>query len=107
LIDKNRFPNHAEVFEAVRRREKLGSDFVREAMPRGLWSDHLLDKDGLRHFAQQWFNNFGSWIVTDFKEVFGARAGAYGHDEPVLDSDSWEAVDKAAKVLKKRFRQWL
>jgi hypothetical protein len=107
LIDKDRFLNHAELFEAVRKREKLGSDFVREALPRGLWSDHLLDKDGLRHFAQQWFNNFGSWIVTDFKEVFGARAGEYGHDEPILDLDSWEMVDKAAKVLKKRFRQWL
>jgi hypothetical protein len=107
LIDKNRFPNHVGLFEAVRKREKLGSDFVRQALPRGLWSDHLLDKDGLRHFAQQWFNNFGSWIVTDFKEVFGARAGEYGHDEPILDLDSWDAVDKAAKVLKKRFKPWL
>jgi hypothetical protein len=107
LVDKNRFANHGELFEAVRRREKLGSDFVREALPRGLWFDHLLDKDGLRYFAQQWFYNFGSWIVTDFKEVFGARVGRYGHDEPVLDLDSWEMVDKAAKVLKQRFGLWL
>jgi hypothetical protein len=107
LIDKNRFPNHADLFEAVRKREKLGSDFVREALPRGLWFDHLLDKDGLRDFAHHWFYNFGSWIVTDFKKVFGPRAGEYGHDEPILDLDSWDAVDKAAKVLKKRFKQWL
>jgi hypothetical protein len=107
LLDKNRFPNHTDLFEAVRKREKLGSDFVRESLPRGLWSDHLLDKDGLRDFAHHWFYNFGSWIVTDFKKVFGARAGEYGHDEPVLDLDSWDAVDKAAKVLKKRFKQWL
>jgi hypothetical protein len=107
LLDKNRFPNHTALFEAVRRRKKLGSDFVREALPRGLWSDHLLDKDGLRDFAQHWFNNFGSWIVTDFKKVFGARAGEYGHDEPILDLDSWDAADKAAKILKKRFKQWL
>jgi hypothetical protein len=107
LLDRNRFPNHAELFEAVRKRERLGSDFVRQALPRGLWFDHLLDGDGLRDFAHHWFYNFGSWIVTDFKKVFGARAGQYGHDEPSLDLDSWEAVDKAAKVLKKRFRQWL
>jgi hypothetical protein len=107
LIDQNRFPNHAGLFEAVRRREKLGSDFVRQALPRGLWSDHLLDKGGLRHFAQQWFNNFGSWIVTDFKNVFGVRAGEYGHDEPILDLDSWDAVDKAAQILNERFGQWL
>ncbi|WP_158623390.1 hypothetical protein [Corallococcus sp. CA053C] len=46
-------------------------------------------------------------ITADLKKTFGKRAGPFGHDAPKLDDDTWEAVDKAAPLLDKRFAAWL
>ena len=48
-----------------------------------------------------------TWITTDLKKVFGKRPGKHGHDEPKLDDDTWDAVDKAAKSFEQRFGQWI
>ena len=45
-------------------------------------------------------------IVTDFIKVFGERRNQFSHNEPVLDDDSWERVDRVTEILDKRFAQW-
>lgn len=108
LLDRSRFPAHRELLSAIEARKAKGSDLVKQALPRGLWDDHLLDAPGLRQMAYVWFHNMdGLWIKADLKKVFGERVGRFGHDEPKLDDDTWEAVDKAAKSLDARFAQWL
>ncbi|WP_342380463.1 hypothetical protein NVS55_12655 [Myxococcus stipitatus] len=49
----------------------------------------------------------GLWLKADLKATFGARPGAFGHDDPVLDSDTWEAVDKASPLMDQRLARWL
>ncbi|WNG40692.1 hypothetical protein F0U61_48645 [Archangium violaceum] len=108
LLDTSRFPAHRELLEAVAKRKAKGSELVKQALPRGLWNDHLRDAPGLRQLAWRWFHNMkGLWITADLKETFGRRAGPFGHDEPVLDDDTWDAVDQAAPLLDKRFAAWL
>jgi len=108
LIDTARFCEHAALLNAIRQRERQGSALVDPALPRGLWDVHLKDVPGLRQFAYQWFHNIGGrYIPDDLVAVFGARKGKTGHDEPVLDDDNWQAVDKVAPALDKRFAQWV
>ncbi|GMU00140.1 hypothetical protein KH5H1_42590 [Corallococcus caeni] len=108
LLDGSRFPAHRALLEAVVARKAKGSEFVKQALPRGLWDDHLRDAPGLRLMAYRWFHNMnGLWITTDLKKTFGKRAGAFGHDAPKLDDDTWDAVDKAAPLLDQRFAKWI
>ncbi|WP_143196156.1 hypothetical protein [Archangium sp. Cb G35] len=108
LLDTSRFPSHRALLTAVATRKAKGSEFVKQALPRGLWNDHLRDVPGLRQMAWRWFHNMnGLWITADLKKTFGKRAGPFGHDEPKLDDDTWDAVDKAAPILDKRFAAWL
>ncbi|MBJ6759187.1 hypothetical protein JGU66_00340 [Myxococcaceae bacterium JPH2] len=108
LLVPERFPAHQELLAAVARREVQGSRFVKQALPRGLWDDHLRDAPGLRTLAYRWFHNMnGLWLTEDLKATFGSRRGPFGHDEPVLDDDTWEAVDQAAPVLDRRLGAWL
>ncbi|PTL75758.1 hypothetical protein [Vitiosangium sp. GDMCC 1.1324] len=108
LLDASRFAAHRELLDAVSKRQARGSELVKRALPRGLWDDHLRDAPGLRTLAYRWFHNMnGLWMTADLKEMLGKRAGPFGHDEPVLDEDTWDAVDKAAPLLDKRFAAWL
>jgi hypothetical protein len=108
LLDETRFSAHADLFEAIRKRQKKGSDLLAAALPRGVWDVHLKNLPDLRNFAFRWFHNFGDmYIVSDLITVFKAREGEYGHDEPVLDDDDWKAVDRATKALDKRFATWV
>ena len=108
LLDASRFPAHRELLAAIEKRKAQGSELVKQALPRGLWDDHLRDAPGLRKMAWRWFHNMnGLWITADLKKTFGKRAGPYGHDEPKLDDDTWDAVDKAAPLLDTRFAAWL
>ncbi|QRO02130.1 hypothetical protein JRI60_25515 [Archangium violaceum] len=108
LLDPSRFPAHRELLAAIGKRKAQGSELVKQALPRGLWDDHLRDAPGLREMAWRWFHNMnGLWITADLKKTFGKRAGSFGHDEPKLDDDTWDAVDKAAPILDKRFAAWL
>ncbi|WP_338867797.1 hypothetical protein [Myxococcus stipitatus] len=108
LLDAERFPTHRELFAAVVKREAQGSQLVKQALPRGLWDDHLRDLPGLRTMAYRWFHNMGGlWLTADLKATFGERRGAFGHDEPVLDNDTWDAVDKAAPIFDQRLASWL
>jgi hypothetical protein len=108
LLDTSRFPAHRALLAAVETRKAKGSEFVKQALPRGLWDDHLRDVPGLREMAWRWFHNMnGLWMTADLKKTFGKRAGPFGHDEPKLDDDTWDAVDKAAPLLDKRFAAWI
>ncbi|WP_394849626.1 hypothetical protein LZC95_19515 [Pendulispora brunnea] len=108
LLDESRFADHASLLAAVKKRKAKGTELVKAAMPRGLWSDHLIDDDELRKFAFGWFRNMGGkWITADLKKLFGKRKGPHGHDEPKLDDDTWDAVEKAAPIFTKRFAPWL
>jgi hypothetical protein len=108
LLDETRFAAHADLLAAVMKRTAKGSDLMKIALPRGLWSDHLKDDLELRTFAFGWFKNLsGCWITGDLKEVFGKRPGPHGHDQPSLDDDTWDAVDKASTVFGARFEKWL
>jgi hypothetical protein len=108
LLDASRFEAHRELLAAVSKRKAQGSELVKQALPRGLWGDHLRDAPGLRELAYRWFHNMNDlWITADLKKTFGKRAGPFGHDEPKLDDDTWDAVDKAAPLLDKRFAAWL
>lgn len=108
LLDETRFPAHSALLAAIRKRQKKGSELLAAALPRGLWDIHLKDLPNLRKFAYAWFHNFGgSYIVFDLIKVFKARPGPYGHDEPVLDDDDWNAVEKATKTLDQRFAEWV
>ncbi|RUO88616.1 hypothetical protein D7Y11_34570 [Corallococcus sp. AB018] len=108
LLDASRFPAHRALLEAVATRKAKGSEFVKQALPRGLWDNHLREAPGLRELAWRWFHNMnGLWITDDLKKTFGKHAGPHGHDAPKLDDDTWDAVDKAAPLLDKRFAEWL
>ncbi len=97
LLDPECFRDNAALHAAVRERVQKGSAFVAAALPRGLWNMHVKDETGLRDFAFAWFHNMeGSYVSDDLIDVFGARKGPYGHDEPVLDDDDWSVVDKAS-----------
>lgn len=102
------FHPHRELVEAIRRRERQGTALVDAALPRGLWDSHLVPVPGLRDFAYGWFHNIGgSYIRDDLVSVFGAREGPHGHDEPVLDDDTWDAVSRAIPTLNRRFIAWV
>ncbi|NMO22955.1 hypothetical protein HPC49_45400 [Pyxidicoccus fallax] len=108
LLDSSRFEAHRDLFAAVQARKAKGSELVARALSRGLWDDHLRDAPGLRTLAWRWFHNMcGFWMTADLNEVFGKRKGPFGHDEPKLDDDTWDAVDTAAKLLDQRFAAWL
>jgi hypothetical protein len=108
LLDASRFPAHGALLAAVAARKAKGSEFVKQALPRGLWDTHLRDAPGLKELAWQWFHNMnGLWITADLKKTFGKRAGPHGHDAPKLDDDTWDAVDKAAPLLDQRFAKWI
>lgn len=108
LIDSPRLAKHAALLNAVRQRKQQGSALLDAAFPRGLWDSDVKDAPGLREFLYLWFHNIdGKYIRDDLVKAFGARKGKYGHDEPILDDDDWTAVDKAAKVLDKRFAAWV
>lgn len=108
LLDRSRFAAHESLIQAIAARKKPGSALVDAALPRGLWDDHLVDKPGLRLFAYEYFHNMGKhWIDRDFCKVFGKRKGPHGHDEPKLDDDEWDKVDKATPLLDKQLAAFL
>lgn len=108
LLDASRFAAHQALLEQIRAREALGTRFVREALPRGLWNVHLRDLPGLRERAGEWFGGRRGLSATrDFIALFGSRKNVHGHDEPVLDEASWDAVDRASPMLEERFRDVL
>ncbi|MEO8876398.1 MAG: hypothetical protein ABI461_12485 [Polyangiaceae bacterium] len=108
LLDPARFEAHAALLQDVKAKKKRGSELFAAALGRGLWDDHVVDKPGLRTELYRWFHNIADvWITTDLTSVFGKRKGADGHDEPKLDDDGWDAVDKATKKLDARFAKWL
>ncbi|MCC7054726.1 MAG: hypothetical protein IT355_15750 [Gemmatimonadaceae bacterium] len=104
LLDESRFATQAGLLARVRDRGATGSELAAAAMPRGLWDSHLVDDAALRSLAYQWFHRLGDvWITADLIAVFGARKGPFGHDEPQLDADTWDAVDRATPVFDARF----
>ena len=108
LLDPARSGAHASLLKDVKAKKKKGSELFAVALGRGLWDDHVVDKPGLRIALYRWFHNLkGSWITADLKSVFGKRQGPHGHDEPKLDDDGWDAVDKATTKLDDRFAKWL
>ena len=108
LLDEARFPKHLELVAAIRERKALGTRFVREALPRGLWNVHLKDELGLREHTGRWFAGRGDRNATkDFIELFGSRKNQHAHDEPVLDEATWEAVDRASAMLDEHFARWV
>jgi hypothetical protein len=108
LFNTARLAAHADLISKVKARKARGSGLVAAALPRGLWDDHLVDKPGLRLFAYSWFNHLDEgYIRDDLVAVFGSRENEYGHDEPVLDDDTWEAVDRASPRLDRVFAEWL
>ncbi|RKI45655.1 hypothetical protein D7Y27_09905 [Corallococcus sp. AB004] len=108
LLDTSRFPAHPALLTRIARREAQGSELVKQAMPRGLWANHLRDEPALQTLLWRWFHNMNDlWITKDLIKVFGKRAGKYGHDAPKLDDDTWDAVDKAAPLLNKRFAAFI
>jgi hypothetical protein len=69
---------------------------------------YLVDRPGLRDFAYSWFHNIGGkYIRFDLIKVFRARPGKHGHDEPILDEDTWANVDRATPMLDRIFATWL
>lgn len=107
FLESTAFPGHAALLATLRKREVRGSKLVEAALPRGLWDIHLKDLPGFRHFAFEWMHNIGGkYIRDDLVTVFGSREGPHGHTEAVLDSDDWQAVDKATPVLDRRFAEW-
>ena len=108
LLDTARFPAHAGLIAQIKAREKKGSDLVDTALSRGLWNNHLSDRPDLRQFVYGWFHNIGGrFIRDDLVQVFGSREGKYGHQEPVLDDDTWDAVDRATEHLDSVFSAWV
>ncbi|MCP3143106.1 hypothetical protein [Pyxidicoccus xibeiensis] len=108
LLDASRFQAHRELLEAIAKRKAQGSALVKQALPRGLWDDHLRNAPGLSDLAYCWFHNMDDlWITADLIKTFGKRKGPFGHDAPKLDDDTWDAVDKAAPLLDKRFAKWI
>jgi hypothetical protein len=109
LLNLERLATHAALIAKVKSHATTGSAFVSAALPRGLWDRHLLNLPGLFDFTYGWFHRVGGvgFIVADLVKVFGERMSERGLPEPVLDEDSWDAVDKATKVLDGVFAQWL
>lgn len=108
LVDEGRFPAHSGLLNDIKGRKAKGSNLVDAALPRGLWDDHLHDLPGLRTYVFGYFHNIGGkWLTKDMCAVFGSRQGPYGHDEPVLDDDGWDKVDKAAALLDERLEEWV
>ncbi len=108
LLDTERFSAHAALIDKIRSRQAKGSALVDAALSRGLWSSHLVSLPGLGRFAFGWFHNIGGkYIRDDLVAVFGGREGKHGHEEPVLDDDTWDAVDKATERLDAVFAEWL
>ncbi len=108
LLDVSRFSAHAALIERIKAREAKGSDLVEGALSRGLWDRHLKALPGLGVFAFGWFHNQGgNYIRDDLVAVFGGRVGEHGHNEPILDDDTWEAVDMATAKLDGVFANWL
>jgi hypothetical protein len=108
LLDEARFPQHAALLERVRARTALGTEFVREALPRGLWDVHLKDLPELRLHAGRWLRNMGGLSATkDFIALFGSRKNQHAHDEPALDDATWEAVERATPMLDEQFARWV
>lgn len=108
LLDEDRFKGHESLLAAVRNRQQQGSALAAAALSRGLWDTHLKDSPGLRQFAYDWFHNFDKYFIRrDLIKVFGKRTNEYSHDEPKLDNDDWQAVDKATATLDKRFAKWV
>jgi hypothetical protein len=107
LLDTTQFPSHADLIARVKARQATGEAFVDAALGRGLWDRHLVDRPGLWDFVYGWFHNIGDrYIRDDLMSVFGSRTGKHGHDEPVLDQATWEAVDRAAPALDDVFSKW-
>ncbi|WP_342380464.1 hypothetical protein NVS55_12670 [Myxococcus stipitatus] len=51
LLDPARFTAHPELLAAIAKREAQGSQLVKQALPRGLWDDHLRDLPGPMPFT--------------------------------------------------------
>ncbi len=108
LLDPSRFADHAPLVAAIKARKERGSALVAAALPRGLWDTHFRDRPGLADKLYSWFHRLGGgYIVTDLCKAFGKRKGPHGHDEPKIDSDAWDVVDKASKVFDAQFAAWL
>ncbi len=70
--------------------------------------------NSLEEFLHLWFQGETDIHELDdedgasgLKQVFGKRKGPFGHDEPKLDDDTWDAVNAAAELLDQRFAAWL
>jgi hypothetical protein len=109
LLDAARFEAHARLLGDVKARRATGGALLDAALARGLWDRHLVDRPGLRDFAYGWFHNIGKqgYIRDTFVQAFGGRMGKHGHEEAVLDDESWAAVDKASPPLDRTFARWV
>jgi hypothetical protein len=114
LLEPTRFEAYPGLLDRVRAREARADELVGEAFPRGIWDVHLVDREGLRDFAYAWFHNMRPaggperiYIRDDLVSVCGSRVGTHGHDEPILDDVTWDAIDRAAPRLADRFARWL
>ena len=108
LLAVERFAAQAPLIAQIAARKAQGSAFVDAALARGLWDRHLVERPGLRDFAYGWFHNIGGhYIRFDLIKVFRGRPGEHGHDEPILDEDTWAAVDQATPMLDRIFAPWL
>jgi hypothetical protein len=103
LLATDTLEEHAQTVAAVRAGDEPGSTLFRE-LERGLWDDHLRDLPGLRDVAYRYFKRLGEhWITRDLIDAFGGREGPHGHQEPDLDDDTPEAIEKASAIFDRRF----
>jgi predicted DNA-binding WGR domain protein len=100
----------ADVVAQAKERNISPATLLRTTMPRGLWFGHFKHREFARQ-VNNYFHRLGEfedqWIRDDFCSIFGSREGQYGHDEPILDDDTWSAVDRVRDILNRRFSKFI
>jgi hypothetical protein len=111
LLDVARFPAHRDLIATIRARKAQGSALVEAAMHDGLSTDHFVNRKGEGHadLHDRLWHYFADspTLDEDLQELFGSVEGEHGHDKPDLETDDWKAVNRATKVLDKRFAVFL